>query len=180
MKVVVDNTQTLVCLGKTKNKPVLWPERYLSRCQRCYTAWKPGLVSWFPERGPLCAHTHTHSHTTHNNDLNRRKTLFSKSQPRTSSLGESIAVPSRAWCSLVPKGKVTKWLVIIPQQVGIIQWVWTEAYSSGCGDQHCKLSLQSHCILQLLLSCPLNMSLCITVVKSTQSCNSMTKAPPRG
>ena len=45
MKVVVDNTQTLVCLGKTKNKPVLWPERYLSRCQRCYTAWKPGLVS---------------------------------------------------------------------------------------------------------------------------------------
>jgi hypothetical protein len=40
-------------------------------------------------------YTHTHSHTRHNNDLNRREALFSKSQPRTSSLGDSIAVPSR-------------------------------------------------------------------------------------
>ena len=100
MKVVVDNTQTLVCLGKKTNKQT--NSSLARKVPQQVSALLHSLVTWFSSLKEglfvyihIHTHTHTHSHTTHNNDLNRRETLFSKSQPRTSSLGESIAITSR-------------------------------------------------------------------------------------
>ena len=128
MKVGGDNTQTLVCLGKKTNKQT--NSSLARKVPQQVSALLHSLVTWSSSLKEglfvyihIHTHTHTHSHTTHNNDLNRREreTLFSKSQPRASSLVSLLLSSHMAWYSLVPKGKVTKWLVGTPQQVGIIQ-----------------------------------------------------------